>query len=111
VYLRAQKVAHVCRRFFGYLVLFLCIGVMGREVPECMSLGDDVSNDCDVAVYNLKPPQGVSSCADTPDPGATSAFGNGSLSLIFLPSRFSRAVAPIGRAGVGLLRLIGQQRC
>jgi len=101
----------VCRRFFGYLVLFLCIGVMGREASECMSLGDDVSNDGEVAVYNLKPPQGVSSRGDTPDPQATSAFGKGSLSLIFLPSRFSRAAAPIGHVGAGLLQLIDQQRC
>jgi hypothetical protein len=99
------------RRFFAYLVLFLCIGVMGREVPECMSLGDDVSNDGDVAVYNLQPPQESSSRPDTHNPRATSAFGKGSLSLIFLPSHSSRAAAPVGHAGVSLLRLIDQQRC
>jgi hypothetical protein len=76
-----------------------------------MSLGDDVSNDGDVVVYNLQPSQGVSSRAATPDPGATSTFGKGSLSLIFLPSRFSCASAPVGHSGVGLLRLIDQQRC
>ncbi len=100
----------MCRRFFAYVTLFLCIGVMGREVPECMSLGDDVSNDGEVAVYNVQPPQGISSRAGAPDPRATSAFGKGLLSLIFLPSGFSRAAVPVGHAGVGLLRLIDQQR-
>jgi hypothetical protein len=101
----------VSRRFFAHLILFLCIGVMGRELPECMSLADDVSNDGDVAVYNLQPPQGVWSRADASDPWAASALGKGSHSLISLPPRFSRVAAPLGLAGVGLLRLIDQQRC
>jgi hypothetical protein len=101
----------VCSRFFACLVLFLCIGVMGRELPECMSLDDDVSNDGDVAVYNLQSPLGVSSCGDSPDPRRASAFGKGSLSRISLSPRSSHAAAPVGHAGVGLLRLIDQQRC
>ena len=87
------------------------MGVMGRELPECMSLEDDVSNDGDVAVYNLQTPLRVTACADTPDPRGTPAFGKGSLSLILLSPRCSLLVAPVGHAGVSLLRLIDQQRC
>ena len=32
------------KRSILYLVLVLCVGVMERELPECVSLEDDVSN-------------------------------------------------------------------
>lgn len=100
----------MCRRFFAYLILFLCIGVAGRELPECMSLGDDVSNDSEGAVYYVQSSREVSSCADSRDPGRISAFGKASLSLILPSPRSSRVAAPFAHAGVALLRLIDQQR-
>jgi len=106
----ADKVVHMWRRFLAYLILFLCISVTTREVPECMALADDVSNDGDVAVYNLQPPLSVSSRADAPGQPEASALGKGSHSLPFLSPRFSQAAAPLGLAGVDLLRLIDQQR-
>jgi hypothetical protein len=111
VYFRSEMVANLCRQFFAVFILFLCIGVMAREVPECMSLADDVSNDGDVAVYHLHPPQGVSSCTHAPDPGPTPAFVKGLLSLI-PPSPLSpHGAAPVDHAGVGLLQWIDQLRC
>jgi hypothetical protein len=101
----------VRRRFFVYAILFLCIGVMNRELPECMALRDDVSNDGDVAVYNLRLLQRVSLRADTLDPRAASAFSKGSFPLLLLDGRSSRVPAPVAQNGVDLLRLTGQQRC
>jgi len=36
------------------LTLFAALGVMTRELPECLSLSDDVSNDGDVPVLCQK---------------------------------------------------------
>jgi hypothetical protein len=93
------------------LILFLCIGVTARELPEYMILDDDVSNDGDIAVYNLQPRLAVSSRADLADPRGTSAFGNLFLSPILLSLASSHASAPVGQVGADLLRLIEQQRC
>jgi hypothetical protein len=84
---------------------------MNRELPECMALRDDVSNDGDVAVYSLQVPQAVASRADTLDPGAASAFSKDSFPLLLAHGRSSRVPAAVAHAGVDLLQLIGQQRC
>jgi len=99
------------RRSLLLLVLFLSMGVIGRELPECMSLEDDVSNDGDVAVYDLQPSLRISSRADPPQPPAPGADGKGSPSLIFLSPCTLLPATPVRRAGVGLLRLLDQQRC
>ena len=99
------------RRFAVHFILFLCLGVMNRELPECMALRDDVSNDGDVAVYALQLPQGVSSCADTPGSQATCAFSKGLFPSLLPGRRCFGVPALVARAGVGLLRLIDQQRC
>jgi hypothetical protein len=99
------------RRSLLYLVLFLCMGVIGRELPECMSLEDDVSNDGDVAVCDLQPSLRISSRADPPQPPGPRVDGKGSPSLIFLSARTPLPAAPVRYAGVGLLRLLDQQRC
>jgi hypothetical protein len=101
----------VTRRFVGYFILFLCIGVMNRELPECMALRDDVSNDGDVAVYSLQAPQAVASRADTLDPGPASAFSKDSFPLLVADGRWSRVPAAVAHSGVDLLRLMDQQRC
>ncbi len=106
-----KKAAHMSKRCLLYLVLFVCIAVMGRELPEYMILGDDVSNDGDVAVYYLQPRLTVSSRADPPNPQGSSTFGKDSLSQILLPYPAYRPAAPVGHAGTELLRLIEQQRC
>lgn len=36
-------------RVLRFLLFFLVLAVAGREVPECVTLGDDVSNDGTVA--------------------------------------------------------------
>jgi hypothetical protein len=36
------------------LTLFAALGVMTRELPECLSLSDDISNDGDVPVLCQK---------------------------------------------------------
>jgi hypothetical protein len=76
-----------------------------------MILDDEVSNDGDVAVYNLQPRLTVSSRADPADPQGSSTFGKDSLSQILLPYPAYRPAAPVGHAGTELLRLIEQQRC
>ena len=110
-YVAVTKVAHMSRRFPLYLILFLCLNVMSRELPECMNLEDDVSNDGDVAVYNIQPPLRVSSRADPADRLESSAFGNDSVYFVFPPPRCSRSAASARHAGIDLLRLLGQQRC
>ena len=101
----------MARRLTGYFILFLCMGVMNRELPECMDLQDDVSNDGDVAVYSLQAPQAVVSRGGTPDRAAILAFSNYSFPLPFLGGRSPRIPAAQAHAGIGLLRLIDQQRC
>ncbi len=101
----------MARRLLANFILLLCIGVMNRELPECMSLLDDVSNDGDVAVYNLRVPQCVSVRACAHDPRAASASRKVSSALFLLTRRTSRLPAPGPYSGVDLLRLIDQQRC
>jgi len=101
----------VARRFIGYFILFLCIGVMNRELPECMALRDDVSNDGDVAVCSFQVPQAVALRTDTHDPGAVSASTQGSFPLFLPGGHSSRVQASVSHTGVDLLRLISQQRC
>ena len=38
------------QRMLFFLILILTIGVFGREIPECLRLEDDVSNDGAVAL-------------------------------------------------------------
>ena len=99
------------KRRLLYLALFLCIGVTGRELPEYMILADEVSNDGDVAVYNLQPCLTVSSRADPGCPQGSSTFGKDPLSLILLPFPAYHAATPDEHVGVELLRWIEQQRC
>ncbi len=99
------------KRILANFALFLCIGVMNRELPECLALADDVSNDGDVAVYNLRVPQSVSVLAGTLDARAASTSRKGSFPVLLLQGRTSRLPAPVLHDGVGLLRLIDQQRC
>jgi hypothetical protein len=106
-----NEVAPVAKRIIANFILFLCIGVMNRELPECMALRDDVSNDGDVAIYNLRLPQSVSVLASTLDAQAASASHTGSFPVLLQRGRASRLPAPIPHDGVGLLRLIDQQRC
>ncbi|MGD0129783.1 MAG: hypothetical protein ABSF46_31060 [Terriglobia bacterium] len=99
------------KRILANFALFLCIGVMNRELPECMALRDDVSNDGDVVVYILRIPQCVSILAGRPDAQVASASRKGSFPILLLQGRTSRLPAPLLYDGVGLLRLIDQQRC
>jgi hypothetical protein len=101
----------VSKRFFACFILLLGIGVMNRELPECMGLRDDVSNDGEAAICNVQVLQGVSSRADTLDPQAASAFSKGSFPLPLLRRCSSHVLAPVARDGSALLRLIEQQRC
>ena len=101
----------MARRFIECLILFLSIGVMNRELPECMALRDDVSNDGDVAVYSLQAPQAVASRAGTLDRAPAPALSSYSFPLRLPDGRSSRIPAGAAHAGVDLLRLIDQQRC
>ncbi len=101
----------MARRLLANFILLLCIGVMNRELPECMALHDDVSNDGDVAVYNLRAPQCVSARAGARDPLSASGSCRVSSPLLLLTLRTSHLPAPVLYSGVGLLRLIAQQRC
>jgi hypothetical protein len=42
---------HKRNLIFAILMLMLMLGVAGREIPECASLADDVSNDGEVVSY------------------------------------------------------------
>jgi len=108
---RRNEVAPVAKRFTTYFIVFLCLGVMNRELPECMALQDDVSNDGDVAVYSLQLTQAVARCSGTLDQEIASPSGNGSSPWLFLDGRSSRMPSEAAHAGVDLLRLIDQQRC
>jgi hypothetical protein len=99
------------RQLLLFLTLFLCIGVTERELPECMSLGDDVANDGDVAVYNLQPAVGIHSLTGAHEGPASPDICNGTVTSNLPASRVSPASARARVTGVGLLRLIEQQRC
>jgi len=101
----------VAKRLLANFILLLCIGVMNRELPECMALADDVSNDGDVAVYNLRVPQRVSVRDGKLDPRVASATREDPSPLLPPQRRTSRLPAPVLYSGVGLLRLIDQRRC
>jgi hypothetical protein len=101
----------VAKRLLVNFILLLCIGVMNRELPECMALRDDVWNDGDVAVYNLRVPQCASVRAGMLEPRAASASRKVSSPLLLLTRRTSHLPAPVLYSGAGLLRLIDRQRC
>jgi hypothetical protein len=51
----------VRKRSLSLFILFLILGVAARELPECFSLADDVSNDGIVATYRDQSAPGGSS--------------------------------------------------
>ena len=99
------------RRLILYLILFLCIGVTSRELPEYMALQDEVSNDGDVPVYNLPFRLMVYSPPEPADALGSSTSGTGSLSRAVPSVLANHSAVPVGHAGTELLHLIDQQRC
>lgn len=95
------------RRSVLYLILFLCIGVTGRELPEYMVLADEVSNDGDVAVYNLQPRLTACSRAAPCDLRESPALGRVSFVKCLAASH---AATSAEHFGADLLHLIEQQR-
>ncbi len=97
-------------RALCFLLFFLALAVAGREVPECVTLGDDVSNDGTVASRVEEVVPKVSSRRATPQERYEST-NKGSFPIANLYRfSFSPLCAPPKLAGQELLHILTLQR-
>jgi hypothetical protein len=101
-----MNVLALLKRGFCLFVLLLTVAVAGREVPECLTLTNDVSNDGMVTTVDTA----TALPAIEREPAGPSTALPAALALSPQRPRSTNLRHPWGRGSQSLLRLLSLQR-